>query len=138
MSRNQQQDKQELIERLRRTPIVEVACKQAGLPRATYYRWRKENEAFAEACDEAIEHSASLINDIAESQLIAAIKDKNLTAIIYWLKHHHPKYAARLELDAHIHYDKQELTPEQTQIVKQALKLGDLLKLPEGENSNEN
>ena len=60
MSRHQRKDKKQLLERLRKTPIVEIACKQVGLPRATYYRWRKDDEAFAEACDEAIEHSAGL------------------------------------------------------------------------------
>jgi len=137
MSRNQQQDKDKLIERLRKMPIAEVAFNQVGLPRTTYYRWRKEDEAFAVACDEAIKHSSDLINDMAESQLIAAIKDKNLTAIMYWLKHHHPKYAARIELDAHIRHDQQELTPEQAQIVAHALRLAGILKSPEGEPSNE-
>ena len=108
------------------------------MPRATYYRWRKEDEDFATACEEAIEQSSGLINDMAESQLISAIKEKNMTAIIYWLKHHHPKYAARIELDAHITQDQQELTPEQAQIVAQALRLAGLLKLPEGENTNGN
>jgi Mg/Co/Ni transporter MgtE len=138
MSRKQQQDKEKLLENLAKTPIVEVACKQADVPRSTYYRWRKEDGAFAEACDEAIETSSSLINDMAESQLIAAIKDKNLTAIIYWLKHHHPKYAARIELDAHIHHDQQELSPEQAEIVAQALRLAGLIKQPEGETNDGN
>ncbi len=83
MSRNQQKDKEKFLEKLAKTPIVEVACKQAGLPRTTYYRWRKEDEGFAAACDEAIVTSSDLINDMAESQLISAIKEKNLTAIMY-------------------------------------------------------
>ncbi len=132
------EDKQLLIKQLKKTPIIQVVCEKTGVARATYYRWMKTDEKFAEAAYEAIEQSSALINDLAESQLIAAIRDKNMTAIVWWLKHHHPKYAARIELDAHIHHDKQELTPEQAQVVAQALKLGDLLKLPEGENSNEN
>jgi len=135
MSLRQKRDKKLLLERLAKTPIVEVACKQAGVPRSNYYRWRKDDEEFAKACDETIEQSAGLINDMAESQLIAAIKDRNLTAIIYWLKHHHATYAPRIELDAHIHTDRQELTPEQAEIVAQALRLAGLTRLPEGENS---
>lgn len=122
MSRQQVKDKAKLIEKLANTPIVEVACKQVGLPRATYYRWRKEDEAFAEACDEAIEQSAALINDLAEAQLISAIKEKNITAILYWLKHRHPAYAARLQIEASVHHEPQELTPEQEVAVRQAFR----------------
>jgi hypothetical protein len=123
MSRNQALDKKKLIERLHKMPIVEAACKQVGLPRATYYRWRKDDEEFATACDEAIEQSAGMINDLAESQLIASIKDKNMSAIMFWLKHHHAAYRARLEIDAHMQTEQQVLTPEQAQIVAHALRL---------------
>jgi hypothetical protein len=135
MTLRQKRDKKLLLERLAKTPIVEVACKQAGVPRSNYYRWRKEDEEFAQACDDTIEQSAGLINDMAESQLISAIKEKNMTAIIYWLKHHHPTYAARLELNAHITTDRQELSPEQAEIVAQALRLAGLTKLPDGESN---
>jgi hypothetical protein len=121
MSRNYQKDKQRFLEKLAKTPIIEVACKQSGLPRATYYRWRKDDKAFAEACDEAIEQSSSLINDMAESQLISAIKDKNLTAIMYWLRHHHPIYETRIKVDASLRHETEELTPEQAAVVEQSL-----------------
>lgn len=130
MSRNQKQDKQKLLERLAHTPIVEVACKQAGIPRSTYYRWRKEDKGFAEACDEAIAHSSDLINDMAESQLIAAIKEKNITAIMYWLKHHHKAYETRVNVDARVRHESEELTPEQAAIVSRAL---GFLGAPDGE-----
>jgi hypothetical protein len=133
MSRNQELDKKKLLARLTKSPIVEVACKQAGVPRSTYYRWRKDDEDFAEACDVALEESAGRINDLAESQLISAIKDQNMTAIIFWLKHHHRAYRTRIELDAHIKQDQQALTPEQSEMVAQALRLAGLTKLPEGE-----
>jgi predicted ArsR family transcriptional regulator len=127
MSRNQQKDKQKFLEKLAKTPIVEVACKQAGLPRTTYYRWRNEDEDFAADCDEAIERSSDLINDMAESQLISAIKEKNLTAIMYWLRHHHRTYRTRVEVDARIETLQQELTPEQIETVSQALRLAGLI-----------
>ncbi len=127
MSRNQKQDKQRLLEKLAKTPIVEVACKQAGVPRSTYYRWRKDDEAFAEQCDETIEQSAGLINDMAESQLIQAIKGQNMTAIIFWLKHHHPVYETRIKVDARLKHEPEELTPEQAEVVEQALKNAGLL-----------
>ncbi|HEU4966406.1 MAG TPA: phBC6A51 family helix-turn-helix protein [Candidatus Saccharimonadales bacterium] len=128
MSRNQSADKKKLLEKLRKMPIVEVACKQIGLPRATYYRWRKDDEVFAEACDEAIAQSADRINDLAESQLIAAIKDKNMSAITFWLKHHHPVYETRIKVDANVKHETEELTPEQAELVSRALSMAGLLK----------
>ncbi|HMS23658.1 MAG TPA: phBC6A51 family helix-turn-helix protein [Candidatus Saccharibacteria bacterium] len=127
MSRNQEKTKKEMIERLQKTPIVEVVCKQIGMSRATYYRWRKDDEDFATACDEAIVESAGRINDMAESQLIAAIKDQNMTAIIFWLKHHHPAYEARIRVDGRITHKTEELTTEQTELVEKALKNAGLL-----------
>ena len=126
MSRNQAADKKRLLLRLVKTPIVEAACNQANVPRSTYYRWRKDDEAFAEACDEAIEQSASVVNDLAESQLISAIKDQNMTAVMFWLKHHHRSYRTRVEIDAKIESVQQELTPEQAELVAHALKLAGL------------
>ncbi len=125
MSRNQATDKKKLLLRLVKTPIVEVACNQAGVPRSTYYRWRKRDEVFAEACDEAIEESTGRINDLAESQLIAAIKDQNMTAIIFWLKHHHNRYATKVEITARFKQNE-ALTPEQEAIVQSALRLAGL------------
>ncbi len=125
MSRNQATDKKKLLLRLVKTPIVEVACTQAGVPRSTYYRWRKRDEKFAEACDEALEESTGRINDLAESQLIAAIKDQNMTAIIFWLKHHHNRYATKVEVTARFKQDE-ALTPEQEAIVQTALRLAGL------------
>jgi Mg/Co/Ni transporter MgtE len=136
MSRNQAQDKKKLLERLHKMPIVEAACKQIGLPRTTYYRWRKDDEAFAIACDEAIEQSAGMINDLAETQLIQAIKEQNMTAIIFWLKHHHSTYRNRLEIDANMRSETVDLTPEQAQMVAQALRLAGI-KLSEVEDGNQ-
>lgn len=127
MSRNQDADKKLLLARLEKTPIVEAACKQIGLPRSTYYRWRKDDEAFAELCDETIELSIGRINDLAESQLINAIKNQNMTAITFWLKHHHGKYRNRLEIDAHIQAVQQELTPEQMLLVQKSLNFAGLI-----------
>lgn len=126
MSRDQAKDKQRIVDQLGKMPIVEAACRQLSLPRATYYRWRKDDEAFAEACDEAIEHSTDKINDLAESQLVAAIKDKQMGAITFWLRHRHRSYKARLEIDASVRQYHQALTPEQSELVTQALRLAGL------------
>lgn len=123
MSRNSNRDQARLLEKLSRTPIIELACKQAGIPRSTFYRWRKSDPAFAAQCDEALEQSSNLINDMAESQLISAIKERSMPAITFWLKHRHRAYAAKLQVDATHHVYSEELTPEQQKLVDQALKL---------------
>lgn len=137
MSRNQKADKSLLLKQLEKTPIVEAACKHIGLPRSTYYRWRKDDEAFAEACDETIELSVGRINDLAESQLINAIKDQNMTAITFWLKHHHHSYRNRVEVDARIQTLQQELMPEQVELVSKALRLAGINQATEEQDDAE-
>jgi hypothetical protein len=137
MSRNQKVDKKQLLQRLEKTPIVEVACQLSKIPRSTYYRWRKSDEAFAEACDAALEESTGRINDLAESQLIAAIKEQNMSAITFWLKHHHQRYTTRVELTARVANDE-SLTPEQAATVQIALRLAGLLTDNEGDINESN
>lgn len=120
-------NKELLIEQLKKTPIVQVACEKVGIGRATYYRWHKEDEEFTKLADEAIAEGSLLVNDMAESQLMAAIRDQNLTAIIFWLKHHHPLYATRVEVTAKLKHDNEQLTPEQEALVTKALKLAALI-----------
>jgi hypothetical protein len=134
MSRDHLADKQRLIGQLSKTPIVEVACKKVNLPRSTYYRWRKDID-FAEACDAAIEESIGLINDMAESQLISAIKDGNMTGIALWLRHRHPGFRARVELSGSITHKAELLTPEEQEIVRKALELTKLL--PRGQEKTD-
>lgn len=128
--------KESLLEQLRRTPIVQIACEKVDIGRATYYRWRSEDKIFTELADAAIAEGSLFINDMAESQLISAIKDKNITAIIYWLRHHHPSYTNRLEVTAHLKQFHEELTPEQEALVKEALRLASLVTDQNKEISN--
>lgn len=123
----QQKEKQLLVEQLKKTPIVQVACEKTDIGRATFYRWKKEDPEFAQAADEALAEGSLLINDIAESQLMSAIREKNLTAIIFWLRNHHPSYAAKLEVTARLKADNEVLTPEQEALVTKALRLAALL-----------
>ena len=59
--------------------VVTVACKQADIPRSTYYKWLKEDEEFAQAVKE-IENIAL---DFAESQLHTQMKDGSTSATIF-------------------------------------------------------
>jgi hypothetical protein len=116
-----------LIEQLKKTPIVQLACEKTGVARSTYYRWKKQNKAFAKEAEEAIIAGELLINDMAEAQLLSAIRDKNLTAIIFWLKHHHHRYATRVEVTAQLKRAPEELTPEQEAVVMRALGMATLI-----------
>ena len=81
-------NKELIIEKLKSLPIIQIACEKIGIGRATYYRWREQDPEFADAANKAIREGQQFINDMAESQLLSAIKDQNMTAIIYWLNHH--------------------------------------------------
>lgn len=121
--KRQQKEKQFIIENLKRVPIVEAACSKSQVSRATFYRWKLQDKKFAQLADVALSEGASLINDMAESQLISAIKDKNLGAIIFWLRSHHPAYTAKMEITAQLKAQDEKLTPEQEVIVNKALKI---------------
>lgn len=121
-----QQTKEALCDQLKKAPIVQLACEKIGLGRATYYRWRKEDKEFAHQADEAISEGVLLMNDMAESQLLSAIKAQNLTAIIFWLKNRHKSYNTQ-KFEVTTKLEDRELTEEQRQIVTKALSLGALL-----------
>lgn len=120
-------NKEILLEQLKKTPIVQVACEKVGVGRATYYRWRKDDTDFAKEADEALQEGSLLVNDMAESQLMSAIRDKNLTAIIFWLRNHHSSYATKVEVTARLKRDDEQLTPEQEALVTKALKLSSFI-----------
>lgn len=114
-------DKKAIIEQLRKTPIIQIACEKIGLARATFYRWKKEDQKFADKVEQAIEEGSHLINDMAESQLISAIKSNNLSAIIFWLKNHHRSYSPKLEVTTK--NTDAPLTEEQKEIIRKSLSM---------------
>lgn len=127
IDKRQIKDKELLLEQFRKTPIVQIACEKAGLGRATYYRWRKDQPEFAKEADIAIEDGNRLINDMAESQLLSAIRDKNMTAIIFWLKHHHSTYTTRVEVTTFNKDHEIHLTEEQKELLDKAIQMAALV-----------
>jgi hypothetical protein len=128
----QERQKELIIEQLRKTPVIQIVCEKLAIGRTTYYRWRQEDKEFAQACDEALEDGCFMVNDLAESQLMAAIRDQNITAIMFWLKNHHVKYANKLDISGKLQIDE-KLNEEQEAIVRKALQLASLM--PEQEES---
>jgi len=118
--------KQALLEQLKRTPAVELACDKVGVARATYYRWTKTNKKFAKEAEMAIWEGRLFISDIAESQIFSLIRDKKIEAIKFWLTHNNPRYSNKLELSGTVATKDEPLTEEQKALIKKALKLSSL------------
>jgi ACT domain-containing protein len=113
--------KKQILEQLKKTPIVQITCEKLGVSRATFYRWKKKDKKFSSKVDQALYDGSQLINDMAESQLISAIKNNNLSAIIFWLKNHHKIYSAKLEVTST--NNDIPLTDEQKEIIKRSLSM---------------
>ncbi|MEK7547046.1 MAG: hypothetical protein AAB536_02620 [Patescibacteria group bacterium] len=116
------QTKTILVDQLRKTPIVEAACQKVGISRMTFYRWRTDDAEFTKKVDDALLDGRLLVNDVAESQLISAVKDRNFPAIAYWLKHHHSSYKTKIEIDGAVN-TTHELSLEQRALMRKAFKL---------------
>ena len=112
----------QFFEELRKVPIVQVACEKTGLSRNSIYRWKKEDKEFSQKMDEAMTDGVAFVNDMSESQLLTMIKEKNWSAISFWLKHRNDNYKNKIEITTK--EDFEELTPEQEKVVREALKLG--------------
>lgn len=125
-------EKELIVEQLKKTPIIQVVCEKLSIARANFYRWRKEDKEFARKVDDALFVGKHLVNDLAESMLISAIKNQNMTAIQFWLRHNHKNYSNRIELSGKLKTDD-KLTPEQEQEITRALKLASLI---EDKNGN--
>jgi len=120
--------KEEVLEILRRTPIVQTACQKTGISRATFYRWKRESKTFAQQADKALAEGCDLINDLAESQLLTAIKNQNMTALMFWLRNRHSSYAEKLQVMAKVEHKDSPLTPAQRALIKKALSLAGIYK----------
>lgn len=125
--KNIKQDKELLLEQIKKTPIIQIACEKLGFSRPTFYRWKSQDEEFAKKVDEAILEGRLMVNDLAETNLISAVKEKNMTAIMYWLKHHHKAYSTKIELNGKIKAEYHQLTPEQQESITKALNLAALI-----------
>ena|SRR3989344_1971213 len=118
--------KNAIIEQLRKTPIIQIGCEKLNISRMSFYRWKNEDEEFARQVDDALLDGHLLVNDLAESQLISAIKDRNMSAVMAWLKHHHPSYRTRVQIEGTIN-TIQEMSGEQKELYWKALTLAKLI-----------
>jgi len=129
--------KQLLLEQLKKTPIIQMAVEKLGVGRTSFYRWKLEDKEFAKAVEEAILEGELLINDLSEVQLINLIRDQNFPAIRLWLQVHSKKYSTKVEVTGHLNVKEEPLTPEQEELVENALKLAGLLETKQTQQNHD-
>lgn len=84
--------RKKVLEYLRETGIVQLACEKAGISRQTFYRWKQEDSIFEKAAQDAIDTGVSRINDIAVSNVVRGISQHDKDYTKYWLNHRHPEF----------------------------------------------
>lgn len=124
MKKNKLQN--QFFEELTKVPIVQVACEKTAISRNSVYRWRKEDPSFAKKMDKALAEGVALVNDMSESQMLTMIKEKNWSAISFWLRHRNDNYKDKIEVTTK--EESEALTPSQAKTVRQALKLAAITK----------
>ncbi len=120
MKKNKLQD--QFFEELSKVPIVQIACEKTGVSRNSVYRWKKEDKTFSTKMDKALTDGVSFVNDMSESQLLTMIKEKNYSAISFWLRHRNDNYKNKIEVK-HGYVDDIPLTEEQKQIISKTLSI---------------
>mgnify|MGYP006113067549 FL=1 len=98
MNKNTQLKKEMLLEGLVKSlGVITSACAIANVSRTSYYSYYNDDDKFAKEVDEV----GNIALDFAESQLFDLIKDKNITAIIFFLKTkgRHRGYSERIEYE---------------------------------------
>ncbi len=117
----QEAQKQAVLEQLRQIPVIEIACKRAGVSRPTLYRMRSADEAFKAGIEEALAEGVAFINDLSEAALIGLIKDRNFSAVRYWLQVHEPKYSRRVEISGTVKVEDRALTGDEKRLIEEAM-----------------
>ena len=125
-------EKQKFLEILEKNPVIHIALERSGVTKPTFYRWREQDKEFAQKVEVALHEGNSLITDIAISQLITAIKEKNLGAIKFWLENHDDQYRNEVHITAEIEQEV-TLSPEQEALLRRAL---ELVSLPNNQNNH--
>ena len=114
----------QFLEELKKVPIVQVACEKTGVSRNSVYRWKRDDKEFETAFDKALADGVAFVNDMSENQLLQLIKEKNFSAVRFWLSKRHPAYKDKLEVTSK---NIDELNPEQEAIVRKALEMAQII-----------
>ena len=85
-------DRKKFLDTLRDFPIVSVAAKRSGIDKSQIYRWRKKDKEFSDEMDKCLIQGRDSINDLAESQVISAIRNGNERMTKFWLENNCKRY----------------------------------------------
>lgn len=83
------------IQMIAEMPFVNQACKKAGISRATFYRWKKDNPEFREGVNKALKEGRENIAEIAEVMLMKKVRDGDINAIKFTLAHNTNRYKTK-------------------------------------------
>jgi hypothetical protein len=117
--------KKDLIEELKKKPVIEASCAKVGVGRTAFYDWKKKDPKFAKAVEMALDFGRDFVSDIAEMQLLNAIKAGDFRAVSLWLKTHKDEYRNRIEVEGAMSVIE-ELSPEKRALVERSLALANL------------
>jgi len=84
------------LEELRKHGNVQLACNVSGISRNSVYEWRRDDPEFRQAWDEAVSEGTDVMNDVAQSKLMAKIQEGYFPAITYQLGRCDPRYMQKI------------------------------------------
>lgn len=102
--RNEAQRK--FLDALEETSNVQIACRRAGIVRATVYRWLKFDAEFIKQFDLMKAHGREVVNDLAHSKLLQKLNEGYWPAIRHQLLYGHPDYLQKSS------YEREQLQAE--------------------------
>jgi len=84
--------KLKLLKEIEKFGNVYLSCQKIGIDKATYYRWKENDEEFKKRAERAEEIGRENIGEVAEYSLLQNIKEKNQRAIEFALVNVSKKY----------------------------------------------
>lgn len=84
--------KLKLLKEIEKFGNVYLSCQKIGIDKATYYRWKENDEEFKKRAERAEEIGRENIGEVAEYGLLQNIKEKNQRAIEFALVNVSKKY----------------------------------------------
>lgn len=81
-----------LIEEIEKHGIIQSACDKYNISRQSFYRWMKEDKEFLELVNQALSIGVGVVNDIAISNVLTGIKNKDVGYTKFWLAHQHSDF----------------------------------------------
>lgn len=71
---------------------VSLACNKAGINRCTYYRWKETDKQFKKRTSHLIKLGRENMTDMSEHALLVEIRNGNIRAIEFSLRHNSSRY----------------------------------------------